>query len=71
MKYCTASITLFYFRVRDHHVFILDFSLEVFLDNEFILIVKLDIRHLISYKPNSIFDYLVRSKELFNYYRIE
>ena len=64
-------MTIFYFRIKDYCVFILVFPLEAFLDNEFILIVKLDIRHLISYKPNSIFNYLVRSKELFNYYRIE
>ena len=43
-----SSIAPFFFGIRDHKVFIVDFQLESILKDEFVLITKSDMRPLIS-----------------------
>ena len=66
----SISITLFYFEVGNHRVFIVDFLYEVLLGNEFVPIVKPNIRRLISYQEIAVENYIMRGEELFERYKI-
>jgi len=65
-----VSITLFYFGVGDHRSFVLDFSLDTILGLEFIPMYRINIRRLISCQPQSVENYINRSKQLFKEYHI-
>ena len=52
------SIMPFYFRAGDHRVFLINFTLELLEEDEFILIVKPAMRQLILSQVRSVENYI-------------
>ena len=66
----TSSIAPFYFRVGHHRVIIVNFLIELIIEDEFVLMAKPSIRKLISNQPQSVDNYIQRGEKLFNHYKI-
>jgi len=66
-----VSIALVNFGARDYRAFIVDFLIDLILENKFISICRMEIRRLISYKLQAVDNYLHRIEILFNQYRMQ
>ena len=58
LSLCRASIALFYFGVGNYRAFIIDFPYKALFGSDFILIVKLEIRRLISCQETVVDNYI-------------
>ena len=66
-----VSIALVNFGARDYRAFIVDFLVDLILENKFISICRMEIRRLISCKLQAVDNYLHRIEILFNQYRMQ
>ena len=65
-----TSICPYIFSIGDYRVIIIDFSMKLIIEDEFILIVKSSIRRLISIQLQSVENYIKQNEELFDHYKI-
>ena len=65
-----VAIFPYYFGVGDHHYIVIDFLIEKFLGEGFILIYKLEMQRLTTKQPKAVKNYLQQAESLFHHYHI-
>ena len=71
MQLYIVVMLLYYFGVGNHRYFVLDFYIEKFLGEGFILIYKPEMRRLTTKQPKVVYNYIQRAETLFHHHQIE
>ena len=71
IKLSVVSILLYYFRISKNYYIVINFLIELFLGEGFILICKAEMRILITKQPKAVANYFLKVEVLHVNHKIE